>query len=66
MSVQPTIITSKQQNQSNRERLNASYSERVTNNVIPTSMTPRDVYIYRGLDKNRLKAKPSTNGCKKI
>ncbi|CAF1595014.1 unnamed protein product [Adineta ricciae] len=61
MSFRPPIVTSKQCNRINNPRLYASFSEGVDDSAIPTTMTPRDVYLYRGLDKDLLKQKPATS-----
>ena len=64
MSFRPPIVTSKQRNRTNNARLHASFSEGVYDSPIPTTMTPRDVYLYRGLDKDLLTQKPATSRCK--
>ncbi|CAF1290905.1 unnamed protein product [Adineta steineri] len=59
MSVQSKSVTPKQQNRMNR--LSTSYTEGVNDTDFIKPKNPRDVYLYRFLDKDLLRQTPSTN-----
>jgi hypothetical protein len=64
MIVQSTPIILKQRNQPNRECLYAWYPEVITENVRSTPMGSREIYMYKGIDKDLIQQNSSTNGCK--
>ncbi|UJR26838.1 hypothetical protein I4U23_008150 [Adineta vaga] len=63
MIVQSAPLILKQQNQPNRECLYAWYPEVVPDTVATVPMAPRDIYIYKGLDKDLLQQNESTTNC---
>jgi hypothetical protein len=64
MIVQSTSIILKQRNRPNRECLYAWYPEAITEEVRSKQMGPREIYMYKGIDKDLIQQSSSTNGCK--
>lgn len=64
MIIQSTPIILKQRNQVNRECLYAWYPEAAPETAKP--LGPRDIYIYKGIDKDLIQQDTQKNKCKSI